>query len=271
MSRTPAPGTRDALLDAARAEFSRRGLDRARVEDIARRAGISKGAFYLHFRTKEEAFREIVQRYLGALADHADRRDDVEDRLTAPAAAPGPADLARLLEAECGLDADLLELFWRNRQITAAMLSARRPPYRRLVADFRARMQSRLAGRLAERQRAGLVRPDLDVAAVADIVVGAYEDLARRMIDLRQRPDLVGWARSFLVLVYEGILPRPAARLESADKPPLPPRSAGQRKSGDKPPPQPRSAGQRKSGDKPPPQPRSAGQRKSGDKRSTVS
>jgi AcrR family transcriptional regulator len=229
MARTPAPGTRDALLDAARAEFARRGLDAARVEDIARRAGISKGAFYLHFRTKEEAFREIVQRYLGALEDHAERRDDVEDRLTAPSGAPF-AELATLLEAEGRLDGDLLELFWRNRQITAAILSARRPPYRRIVADFRARMQSRIARRLGERQRAGLVRADLDVAAVADIVVGAYEDLARRMIDLRHRPDLAAWARSFIVLVYEGILPRTAA---AAPEPPHPLRPAAPRKAGD--------------------------------------
>jgi len=45
----------------------RHGLDQARVDDIAARAGKSKGAFYLHFDSKEEAFREIIESLLARL------------------------------------------------------------------------------------------------------------------------------------------------------------------------------------------------------------
>ena len=210
MARRPRPGTREALLDAAREEFARVGLERARVEDIARRAGISKGAFYLHFATKDACFREMLQRFLGALEDHARRRHEVEERLWRDPRVQGDRErLAAVFEAECAEDTALLELMWRNRQITAALDGAGRP-YRDLVSDFRRRMLALVANRIAERQRTGVLRPDFDAAVFGEIVVGCYEDLARRMADMRDRPDLGAWTRTFLVALYEGILARPS-------------------------------------------------------------
>src|SRR4051812_45782018 len=49
------------ILDAAFAVFAERGLAAARLEDIARRAGLSKGTIYLYFPNKEELFREVVR------------------------------------------------------------------------------------------------------------------------------------------------------------------------------------------------------------------
>jgi AcrR family transcriptional regulator len=209
MARRPRAGAREALLDAAREEFARAGLERARVEDIARRAGISKGAFYLHFATKDDAFREMVQRFLGALEDHVRRRQEVEERAwrDAGAAAGGPA--ARF-EAECAVDVDLLELLWRHREIVEAIDLAGKS-YRELLAGFRRKMRALVTERIQERQRSGVLRRDIDPAVCGDLVVGAYEDFSRRMADLPAKPDLAAWARSLLVVVYEGIVARPAA------------------------------------------------------------
>lgn len=208
MARRPTPGAHEALLDAAREEFARVGLARARVEDVARRAGISKGAFYLHFKTKDDAFRELLQRYMGALEDHARRRHEVEERLWRDVGRD-PRRLPEVFEAECAEDVALLEFMWRNRQVLAALDGAGKP-YRELVAAFRARMLGLVAARIAERQRAGVLRPDFDPEVFGDIVVGSYEDLARRMADMREKPDLATWTRTFLVVLYEGILARPA-------------------------------------------------------------
>jgi AcrR family transcriptional regulator len=49
------------IIDAALDVFGRHGLARARLEDIARRAGVSKGTIYLYFPNKEELFREVVR------------------------------------------------------------------------------------------------------------------------------------------------------------------------------------------------------------------
>jgi AcrR family transcriptional regulator len=49
------------ILDAAFAEFGLRGLAAARLDDIAKRAGVAKGTIYLYFPNKEALFREMVR------------------------------------------------------------------------------------------------------------------------------------------------------------------------------------------------------------------
>src|SRR5262249_22363761 len=56
---------REAILAAALDEFSARGFAAARLDDIARRAGVAKGTIYLHFRDKEALFQEIVGSVMG--------------------------------------------------------------------------------------------------------------------------------------------------------------------------------------------------------------
>ena len=52
MSRTPDLMAKVSLLRAAEEVFAENGLDAAKVEDIARRAGLSKGAVYLYFKAR---------------------------------------------------------------------------------------------------------------------------------------------------------------------------------------------------------------------------
>jgi len=49
------------ILQAALEVFGEHGLAGARLEDIAKRAGVSKGTIYLYFPNKEELFREMVR------------------------------------------------------------------------------------------------------------------------------------------------------------------------------------------------------------------
>src|SRR5437588_11928036 len=75
MPRPADPNAKDALVAAARAEFARKGLRSARIEDITSASGLSKGAFYLHFPSKEALFGELVEAFLGELARSGERRD----------------------------------------------------------------------------------------------------------------------------------------------------------------------------------------------------
>jgi len=49
------------IVVAAHTVFSEHGFARARMDDIARRAGVSKGALYLYFETKQDLFRAVVE------------------------------------------------------------------------------------------------------------------------------------------------------------------------------------------------------------------
>lgn len=61
----------DEVLDAALALFRERGFAATRVEDIGRRAGISKGAVYLYFASKEAIIEALVRRAAAPIADTA--------------------------------------------------------------------------------------------------------------------------------------------------------------------------------------------------------
>ena len=49
------------LLEAALEQFVERGYAATRLEDVARRAGVSKGTLYLYFENKQELFKAVVR------------------------------------------------------------------------------------------------------------------------------------------------------------------------------------------------------------------
>lgn len=53
--------SRELLLAAARREFARRGFEGARVDEIARRAGVNKQLVYHHFGNKENLYRLVLE------------------------------------------------------------------------------------------------------------------------------------------------------------------------------------------------------------------
>jgi len=62
------------ILAAALAVFGERGFAAARLEDVAERAGVSKGTVYLYFSGKEELFKALVREAIVPNLDRALRR-----------------------------------------------------------------------------------------------------------------------------------------------------------------------------------------------------
>ncbi len=54
---------REVLLTAALHEFFERGFSAARMDDIAKRAGLSKGTLYLYFDSKEALFTSLIETF----------------------------------------------------------------------------------------------------------------------------------------------------------------------------------------------------------------
>jgi AcrR family transcriptional regulator len=69
LKRQPAPNkhqrrtdaTRRALLKSARQLFARDGFEACRIEDIASATGRTRGAFYAHFKSKEDLFFVMLE------------------------------------------------------------------------------------------------------------------------------------------------------------------------------------------------------------------
>jgi AcrR family transcriptional regulator len=65
------------IVAAAFEVFGARGLAGARLEDIAKRAGVSKGTIYLYFPNKEALFKEMIAQTIVAHLERTER--DLED------------------------------------------------------------------------------------------------------------------------------------------------------------------------------------------------
>jgi AcrR family transcriptional regulator len=56
--------TRARILEAAVKQFAINGYNRASVDNICEQAGVSKGAFYHHFQTKQDVFLALLDGWL---------------------------------------------------------------------------------------------------------------------------------------------------------------------------------------------------------------
>jgi AcrR family transcriptional regulator len=87
------------ILAAAMAEFVEKGYAATRIDDVAARAGLSKGGVYLHVKSKEELFRALIR------AAIKPRVVDITARVTGGDASPLDA-LMMLVEGAFTMIAD---------------------------------------------------------------------------------------------------------------------------------------------------------------------
>ena len=198
MARPSDPYARIDLLRAAETVFVEHGLDRARVEQITALAGRSKGSFYLHFESKEDAFRQIVETLvarLGALLDSAppERFDQLSDP-------------AEYLEAWLDIDVQIFDYLWQNRGVARLVLEGgKSAAFGYLVDAFAERSRAQIKQALALAVERGFYRADLDVELASLVVSGAYDRVARELVRLPRRPDLRRWIGEVQRLVLRGI------------------------------------------------------------------
>ncbi len=114
------------ITAAAFAAFAENGYAATRVEEVARRAGVSKGLLYLYFKTKEELFKAVIKsvvirRVDALIAGIEDTQLSSENFLRGPMLEfmqriPGsPVSVViRLLLSEGPRHPDLVDYYWEN-------------------------------------------------------------------------------------------------------------------------------------------------------------
>lgn len=79
--------TKEVIFEQALRIFSEKGFERATIEDIAEQAGIAKGTFYYHFKSKTELFEFLLHQGIHILLnntlDALQKGGTVEERLEA--------------------------------------------------------------------------------------------------------------------------------------------------------------------------------------------
>jgi AcrR family transcriptional regulator len=190
---------RRELLAAAAEVFSARGFHHASIDEVAERAGYSKGAVYWHFAGKDDLFLALIE-------ERVDRpiREMIELLESAPADRDMAPEASRRFAEVLTAQHDWLLL--DNEYWLRAM---RDPELRRRYAerqrDLRAALGDALARR-AETLGAGPLTVEPERIATAFIALSA--GLAQQaLVDPRAVPDdLLG--ETFL-LIYKGLTARP--------------------------------------------------------------
>jgi AcrR family transcriptional regulator len=65
---------KEQILDAAEKVFTHKGLDEARMDDIAEGTGVSKGTLYLYFKSKEDLIIAILDRIFRGMFERLEAR-----------------------------------------------------------------------------------------------------------------------------------------------------------------------------------------------------
>jgi len=153
--------TREALVADATAEMAEKGLDGASLDAICARAGFTRGAFYVHFRDRDDLLVAVVERVLERT--HADLLLDSE---TPDVSEVIPRFAARIRE---GHPAAVGTPAWRFRHTLAAC--ARIPKLRERYVALQRGAVERVRTAVSAGQRSGTIRKDLEANAIAEIMV----------------------------------------------------------------------------------------------------
>ena len=187
MARPSDPQARARLLTAAERVFIARGLERAKVEDITKSAGLSKGSFYLHFRTKDDAFREILS---SALAELGAILAEIEATRASWGIAPHEEIVGTWLEQ----DLRIFTCIWQHRSIMRLVLDGGgSPDYMHLIDLFAEGAQQTTERLVRYGIECGYYRKNLDPEQAAAFVAGGYDRLARRLVREKRKPNLERW------------------------------------------------------------------------------
>jgi len=194
--------TRRLILDAATALIAERGYHGTTVNEMIARAGLSKGTFYWHFRSKEEVLLAVLEeRVDGPIYELSKTLANAPaERDMAPEAS---AQLLRVLER--GRETILLEREYELLAIREPTLRAR---YRRRQAALRKALSAGLDARARQLGAPPFSTPAADVAA-AYLTLGVGL-AAEKLIDSEAVPDnLLG---EMVALIYQGLVARAERR-----------------------------------------------------------
>lgn len=186
---------RDKIIQAAIQSFSQTGFDRTKVEDIAKRLGLSKGTIYLYFTSKEDLFLAICEYYLKVMKER--QQSTVFSKME---------DL--LLDAERFYE-EFQELEQGNDKVMLEMVveSTRNQKLRRAMYEHRLKVYDAVVDHLTKHMNKGLIRKDVDAHALASAFVALYDGLtASKMLGVGEASNKRAWM-AMVRAVLDGIAP----------------------------------------------------------------
>lgn len=160
---------RTRILDAAERCFARSGFQGATMQAICREAGVSAGALYVYFRSKEELIEGLSRR------DRAEVREEFARAGLGQDLVKG---MAQVLHAAV-LDKPLEKV---RLLIEMGVEAARSPAISRTLCDCDADIRGALEDILADAARRGQIAPSMPIADVATLMIVTVDGLFFRRV-----------------------------------------------------------------------------------------
>ena len=187
------------ILEAAFAEFSRRGYAKTTLDQIAERAGVTKGTIYVYFENKEHLFismvREATKATLGVVQDMFERHE---------------GSTAALLRAQFSFIYQHIVEDERRREVVR-MLIAEAPRFPELGDRYYQEILRPCLDLLKQAIQRGVDRGEIRKSSIIkspQVVIApiALVDLWIMMFGDRQPLDLKAYFEAHLDLVLNGLL-----------------------------------------------------------------
>jgi AcrR family transcriptional regulator len=185
--------TRARILEASVKQFSVNGFNKASVDDICEQAGISKGAFYHHFKTKQDVFLALLDGWLQTF----------DQAIEASKGQPVPQTFQQMTEyfpyifETAGDNLPMFLEFWLQASRDETIWDASIAPYRRYHKHFVSLIKRGVAdGSFAD------VNPDLAARLIVSAAMGL---LLQSLLD----PEGANWpkvARETVQVMMKGLL-----------------------------------------------------------------
>jgi TetR/AcrR family acrAB operon transcriptional repressor len=191
--------TRQALLDAALQEFSRQGYQATRLQDIAKAAGVTRGAIYHHFGGKAELYNTLME------TASAQESGAVEAAISEGGSLPEI--MTRILSYSLALleeDVHLRQIF------ELSLIKAGADPDLEAVRRQRIEQSEQLISSTASIMAQGIIRgdlrADLDPTTVARAFIAYQNGVAMLWLSNRQAFSLKEQAAEFADIFMGGLV-----------------------------------------------------------------
>ncbi len=190
-------GSPERLLHAAMKLFVKKGYKGSSVAEITKEAGLTRGALYCHFETKEHLAREIIklfeEKYLNSMMNYVEKEGK------------GASDkFQKMMRFNVWFAGEHPDLCLFMTVISAEMVGSRNrlEPY--LKSVYR-KWSEFIAGILKDGRRAGEFKREIDPQMMAWVIIGVHDGVLLQKEMNRETIDLQAYTKQFRNLVISGV------------------------------------------------------------------
>lgn len=184
---------REKIIQAAIESFAQTGFDRTKMEDIAKRLGLSKGTIYLYFNSKEDLFLAIGEHYLKVMRDQQHSAIFSKKEELVLDSEHFYQNFRRLEQAKDRVMLEMVVESTRNSRLKKGMY------------EHRLKVYDAVAEHLNRQIEKGFIKKGIDVNGLASAFVALHDGLTvSKMLGISEASNKKAWA-AMVRAVMEGI------------------------------------------------------------------